>query len=123
MHYETFVLTDVLDLLVFRVKLLDVGCARRDAPAQDRPCGLGDSFVKILQTRFCSSSFPRLLEMSLHVSNLEERTSFRNLPRNDDVRTHSRQGVDQLHDSESHLQGHECGVSRTDTMIATPVLG
>ena len=123
MHHETFVLTNVLDLLVFRVELLDVGRARRDAPAQNGPCGLRDGLVKVLKTWFRSSSFPRLLEMSLHVSNLEERTSFRNLPRNDDVRTHSRQGVDQLHDSESHLQGHECGVSRTDTMIATRVPG
>ena len=122
MHHETFVFTNVLDLLVFRVKLFDMGRARRDAPAQNGPCGLRDGLVEILQTRFRSSSFPRLLEMSLHVSDLE-RASFISLPRDNDARTHSRQGVDQLHDSESHLQGHECGVSRTDTMIATPVLG
>ena len=122
MHHETFVLTNVLDLLVFRVELLDVGRARRDAPAQNGPCGLRDGLVKVLQTRFRSSSFPRLLQMSLHVSDLG-RTSCISLPRYNDARTHSRQGVDQLHDSEAHLQGHECGVSRTDTMIATRVLG
>ena len=93
MHHETFVLTNVLDLLVFRVKLLDMGRARGDAPAQDRPCGLRDGLVEILQTRFRSSSFARLLEMSLHVGDLK-RASFMSLLRDNDARTHSWQGVD-----------------------------